>query len=138
MSGIRRWFLCWLAILSISIFQIVADVPGGEGVPKLVRGNERLGRLLLREIHRNNPERNVAVSPVSLTIILAAIQNSSWDSQLGKEIGDVFGWEQHPGLGVPAKMLLAAFDKPTLSRSQPAKMPVKITPSKGLPASQEG
>jgi serine protease inhibitor len=83
--------------------------------------------MLLAKVHRRDPEHNVVVSPISLTIVLAAIQNSSRDQQLCKEIGDAFGWGRHPGLGIPARMLLAAFEEPKrLGPAPPRTGPVPI------------
>jgi serpin B len=100
----------------------------GQGLPNLVRANERFGRMLLEKVHRRDPEHNIVVSPISLTIILAAIQNSSQDRQLRKEIGDAFGWGRYPRLGIPARMLLAAFEEP----ERPAPPGTGQTP-KGMP-----
>ncbi|MGO9096919.1 MAG: serpin family protein [Bryobacteraceae bacterium] len=95
-----------------------ADV-AGQGLPYLVRANERFGRVLLERVHQRDPEHNVVVSPISLTIILAAIQNSSEDRQLCKEIGDAFGWGGYFDLGIPLRMLLAAFEEPERLRPAP-------------------
>jgi serine protease inhibitor len=122
-----------------------ADVAGGEGLPNLVRGNERFGRRLLETIHRHDPEHNVVVSPVSLALILGAIQNGSWDQQLCKEIGDAFGWGGHPSLGIPARMLLAAFEEPKRGRSAPARttqsptrpLVVKVLPNQSFESPEQ-
>ena len=54
----------------------------GQVLPNLVRGNEHFGRLLLERVHRGDPQRNVVVSPISLAIVLAALQSSSRDADL--------------------------------------------------------
>jgi serine protease inhibitor len=90
----------------------------GQGLPNLVRGNEHFGRLLLENVHRGDPQRNVVISPISLAIILAALQSNSEDADLPKEIANVFGWGIAPPLQISARMLLAAFEEPT--RKPPA------------------
>src|SRR5215813_5445262 len=79
-----------------------ADVDPGQGLPRLVRGNERFGAMLIERIHRAEPERNVVVSPISITITMAMIQNSSWGEETAKETDSVFGWGEHARLAVPS------------------------------------
>ncbi len=123
-SGWFRWCFgtCALVVVASAVLPLHAGDVIGQGLPNLVRGNERFGRTLLEKVHRGDPERNVVVSPVSLAIILAAIQNTSEnsaDGQLCKEIGDAFGWGDAPRLGIPVRMLLAAFEEPGPLRSAP-------------------
>jgi hypothetical protein len=102
-----------LAVVSAALVVGVAgqELPG-QALPNLIRGNERLGRILLEGLHRTNPDRNVAVSPISVSVILAAIQSNADRSDIRKEIGKALGWGENPNLTVPSRMLLAAFEKP--------------------------
>jgi serpin B len=77
-----------------------------------VRGNERFGRTLLEKVHSNDPEHNVVVSPISLTIVLAALREESFDQELFREISSAFGWQSTGRLAIPARMLLKAFEPP--------------------------
>jgi len=74
-----KWCFClhwlWCCLRGMVASQAADAI--GQGLPNLIRGNERFGRMLLESVHRRDPEHNVVVSPISLTIIVAAIQNSS-------------------------------------------------------------
>lgn len=83
----------------------------GQALPNLIRGNERLGRGLLERVHRSNPDRNVAVSPISVSLILAALQTNADGVDIRREIGTAMGWGEYPNLTVPSRMLLVAFEK---------------------------
>src|SRR5262249_35501331 len=90
----------------------LAQARAGQGLAQLVDANERFGRKLLLQVHAGSPERNIVVSPISVSILLAALQENSYNQQLHEEIDRVFGWGKYPRLSVPARMLLAAFEEP--------------------------
>ncbi len=90
-----------------------AQQDAGMGLPALIRGDERFGADLLLRVHSTTPARNVVVSPLSLTLTFAALQTGMGYGPASEEIGSVFGWGKNPRLSVPARMLLAAFDKTT-------------------------
>jgi serine protease inhibitor len=91
---------------------LAAQEGPGQALPNLVLGNERFGGKLLMQVHSTVPDRNVVVSPISLTIIFAALQSGLGNGPARTEIGNAFGWGAYPHLSVPARMLLAAFEKP--------------------------
>ena len=70
-------------------------------------------------------ERNVVISPLSLTLVFGALQTHLPGGRGSgrKEMSDVFGWGEYPNLDVPARMLLAAFDKPVQVHPQSKDMP---------------
>lgn len=106
-----------LVVIACAVSPLGGVNAPGQVLPNLVRANERFGRRLFEKVHKGEPEQNVVVCPVSLTIILAAIESTSWGSQLSKEIGDTLGWGFPVRLGIPVRMLLGAFDEP---KRQPA------------------
>lgn len=108
----------------IFVLAAISQAPGqrtapGEALPNLIRGNERFGTKLLERVHSAQPGKNVVVSPLSLTVVFSAIQNSLDDRDGREEFGRVFGWGAYPRLAVPTKMLLAAFEKPDLRPHPP-------------------
>jgi len=120
-AGWFKWCSCSVCavVVAFALAPVNAGNEAGQGLPNLVRANERFGRSLLVKVHKGDPGHNVVVSPVSLTIVLAAIQHASSDAHLRKEIGDAFGWGEYPSLGVPVRMLLAAFEEPTRVTTPP-------------------
>jgi serpin B len=103
------------AVLSPALLSAqLQDPPPGSALSALVQGNERLGRKLLAEAHRAHPEKNIVLAPLPVTVMLAAIQNSSDLENTQEEIGGLFGWGAYPtSTGTASRMLLAAFQKPT-------------------------
>ncbi len=97
----------WCLILS---GPVLAEEPG-QSLPNLIRGNERFASKLLLQAHSARPDRNIVISPLSLTLIFAALQTGV-ASPADQEIGDTFGWGPAPTLRLSSKMLLAAFEKP--------------------------
>lgn len=112
---LRILFLVFLASLPS-----LAQEEFGQGLPNLIRGNEQFGRKLLLFVDSSKSERNIVISPLSLTIVFAALQAHSerGPGSMRKEMDDVFGWGDNPNLSVPARMLLAAFEKPKQEPSQ--------------------
>jgi serpin B len=98
--------------MTFAVPPLGADEEPGQGLPKIIRGNERFGAMLLERVHSEQPERNVVVSPISITITMAMIQHHSWGEEVRKEISGVFGWGESTQLAGPTRMLLAAFDEP--------------------------
>src|SRR5215470_18433922 len=93
---------CAVALIATSV---LAQARPGQGLAQLVDANERFGRKLLLEVHAGSPERNIVVSPISVSILLAALQENSYNQQLHEEIDRVFGWGTYPRLRIPARML---------------------------------
>ena len=122
---------------TICLFVFITVIPGGataqenagKGLPELIRANEQFGRVLLQKIHSGAPERNVVVSPISLTVLLAALRGQAYrDEAAGEEIDKVFGWQRSLSLSVPARQLLAAFEKPDKPKPCPLNVPVRLPP----------
>jgi serpin B len=109
-----------LFVLFLASLPSVAQEEFGRGLPDLIRGNEQFGRKLLLLVDSTTADRNIVLSPLSLTIVFAALQTHSegGPGSVRKEMSDVFGWGEYPNLGVPARMLLAAFEKPKQEPSQ--------------------
>jgi serine protease inhibitor len=101
--------VCLLLLISAAL---PAQQDAGTGLPDLIRANERFGANLLLHVHSTQPERNVALSPLSLTLAFAAIREGKGYGPASDEVGAAFGWNKFVRLNVPARMLLAAFDKP--------------------------
>ena len=76
-------------LLAVVSAALVVGVAGqglpGQALSNLIRANERFGRILLERLHSTNPGRNVAVSPISVSIILAAIQTNADGSDTARK-----------------------------------------------------
>lgn len=113
-------------MLRILLLLLLASLPSfaqegfGRDLPDLIRGNEQFGRKLLALVDSGASNRNIVISPLSLTIVFAAVQTHAEGGRASvrKEMGDAFGWGEYPNLSVPARMLLAAFEKPKKEPSQ--------------------
>ena len=71
-----------------------AQVQPGESLQQFLRGNDRFGLRLLAESHADAPEKNAVVAPLSLTILLGAIEANSWREETRDQLQQVFGWER--------------------------------------------
>ncbi len=101
-----------LLVLQLAFTLLTAVTAGGQkdagrGLPEIIRGNERFGRKLLEQVHQADPKRNVVLSPLPLSVMLAALRTPT----TYEEIDKTFGWDD-VGLMTPVHMLLAAFEKP--------------------------
>jgi serine protease inhibitor len=108
--------------LATGLFVSTASSPGnaqagdreGSPLPVLMQGNEQFGLKLLAEMHRAQPEKNVVVAPLPLTLMLAAVQTEARLQETHKELDSVFGWGAYPQhLPIASRMLLGAFQRPT-------------------------
>jgi hypothetical protein len=105
--------------VSVLIFAVVAAVHGqrttGPVLPILIRGNEQFGRRLLAHLHSGAPDRNAVVSPVSISLLLSAVDSESVSYATHGEVSKALGWGQvsSQDLMVASRMLLVAFEKPT-------------------------
>ncbi|HEX7728232.1 MAG TPA: serpin family protein [Terracidiphilus sp.] len=70
------------------------------------------GARLLAQVHSEAPDKNVVIAPLSLTVLLGAIQSSSSRDEAREEFGRAFGWGAYPDLRFPARMVLAVMEKP--------------------------
>ncbi|MGD0789998.1 MAG: serpin family protein [Terracidiphilus sp.] len=99
---------------------------------QFLRGNDRFGLRLLAESHADTPEKNAVVAPLSLTILLSAIEANSWRKETREQLQQVFGWENGIQPGIPSKMVLAAMEPPKVKQLPPgAKRPKKEQPWEG-------
>ena len=93
-----------------------------DGLRVLLQGNDRFGLRLLEQMHSATPDKNIAVAPLSLTILMGAIQTHSEREESRKEFDHVFGWGMYPELRIPARMMLAAMEKPRMEHESPYNM----------------
>ena len=128
----RKLFLMLSSFFLIVLLAsgVVGQERPGEELNTFIRGNERFGRMLLEQAHSNAPDRNVVLSPISLSIILAALQENTTDIKTCEEIAPVFGWSASANLKTPARMLLAAFEElgplpaePNMHQTGPPSLP---------------
>lgn len=118
--GVKWDMLKILLLLFLTSLPSFAQEEFGRDLPDLIRGNEQFGRKLLLLVDSTTSDRNIVISPVSLTIVFAALQTHSegGPASIRKEMADAFGWGEYPNLSVPTRMLLAAFEKPRRDLSQ--------------------
>jgi hypothetical protein len=119
-SGVKCGMRRILLLLFLASLPLFAQEEFGKGLPDLIRANEQFGRKLLLVVDSTASDRNIVISPVSLTIVFAALQTNSesWPGFMRKEIAHAFGWGVYPNLNIPTRMLLAAFEKPQRQPSQ--------------------
>ncbi|HYL77777.1 MAG TPA: serpin family protein [Bryobacteraceae bacterium] len=98
-----------------------AQVQPGESLQQFLHGNDKFGLRLLAENHADAPEKNAVVAPLSLTVLLSAIEVNSWRSETREQIQHAFGWERGIQPGTPAKMLLATMKPPDVKHVPPGK-----------------
>jgi len=108
-----------------------AQVQPGESLQQFLRGNDRFGLRLLAESHADAPEKNAVVAPLSLTILLGAIEANSWREETRDQLQQVFGWERGVQPGIPSKMMLAAMEPPKVKQLLPGAKPTKEQPWEG-------
>lgn len=118
--GVKWNMLKILLLLFLASLSSFAQEEFGRDLPDLIRGNEQFGRKLLLLVDSGTPNRNIVISPLSLTVVFAALQTHAegGPASVRKEMGDAFGWGEYPNLNLPARMLLAAFEKPKQEPSQ--------------------
>ncbi len=92
----------------------VAQVLPGESLQQFLRGNDRFGLRLLAQNHAEAPEKNAVVAPLSLTILLSAIEANSWRKETREQLQQVFGWEPGVEPGFPSRMILATMEAPEI------------------------
>jgi len=86
-----------------------------EHLQTLLRGNDQFGLQLMRRVHAGKPNDNVVIAPLSLTVLLSAIQTNSVLPGTRGQLGAAFGWGPYPSLSIPSRMVLATMDEPILS-----------------------
>lgn len=108
-----------------------AQVQPGESLQQFIRGNDRFGLRLLAEQHADAPEKNAVVAPLSLTILLSAIEANSDRNETRQEISQAFGWDRGVEPGIPAKIVLATMEPPRVVRLAPGAKKPKEQPWEG-------
>lgn len=79
----------------------------------VLQANDRVGTRLLQQAHSEAKDRNLVVAPLSLTILLGAIQTHIECEESRKEFDQVFGWGEYPDIRIQSRMMLAVIgDKP--------------------------
>jgi hypothetical protein len=107
-----RFTISISALLLMATLLSAAREEPGQALPNFLKGNEQFGRKLLLQVYAKTPDRNIVIAPISLTFVFAALQTGLQYRPPGDEIGEAFGWGRYARLHVPARMLLAAFEKP--------------------------
>jgi hypothetical protein len=120
-----------LLFLLVTLPSAVAQVQPGESLQQFLRGNDRFGLRLLTESHADAPEKNAVVAPLSLTILLSAIEANSWREESREQLQQAFGWESDIQPGIPSKMILAAMEPPKVKQLPPGAKQPKEQPWEG-------
>ncbi|HUB52507.1 MAG TPA: serpin family protein [Terracidiphilus sp.] len=98
---------------------------------QFLRGNDKFGLSLLAENHARTPKKNAVVAPLSLTILLSAIEANSYRKETRQQISQIFGWDRGVEPGIPAKMVLSAMEPPKIAQTPPAAPKPKEQPWEG-------
>lgn len=111
----------WLGLVGCSC--LLASAQGGsQQVPPLnqfVNSNERFGRKLLKVIQETSPNKNVAISPLPISLSFAPLSDTSASVSAASldEVRKAFEWTNVPRLELSARMLLSRFDDENMSVS---------------------
>ena len=83
-----------------------------DGFSKFLAANDKFGRNLLKNVQDDAPGRNVAVSPLPVSLAFAPLSDTTATVQARtlEEIRKAFDWQDVPSLESSARMLLARFD----------------------------
>lgn len=107
----QRTILLLVVSVMLAVGSRGQELPG-QAFPNLIRANERFGRTLLSRVHADTPDRNVALSPISVSLVLAALQSGTVRAETSEEIRNALGWGAYDELRVSSRMLLVTFEKP--------------------------
>src|SRR5580698_2541714 len=82
-----------------------------DGFSKFLAANDKFGRNLLKNVQDDAPGRNVAVSPLPVSLAFAPLSDTTATVQARtlEEIRKAFDWQDVPSLELSARMLLARF-----------------------------
>jgi hypothetical protein len=108
-----------------------AQVRPGESLQQFLRGNDRFGLRLLAQNHAAARDKNAVVAPLSLTILLSAIEDSSSRKEAREQLRQLFGWEGGIEPGIPSQMMLAAMEPPKIGQAPPGAKQPKEQPWEG-------
>lgn len=106
----RYLFLILLSLAACSLAR-GQDSPR-DGFSKFLAANDKFGRNLLKDLQDDAPGRNVAVSPLPISLAFAPLSDTTATVQARTldEIRKAFEWQDVPSLELSARMLLARFD----------------------------
>lgn len=104
--------ILFLTILLTS--QSFSQSPSVLEFSKFIKANGQFGRQLLWRAHSSSPGKNIAISPLPVSLAFAALSDSSAsvDSANVDEIRHAFGWSEIDDTRGPGRMLIALFEKP--------------------------
>jgi serine protease inhibitor len=97
-------------VFSILISTAAAEEGPGNGLRVLLQANDKFGTRLLQQAHSEVPDGNLVLAPLSLTILLGAIQTHIESEEARKEFDRAFGWGEYPDISIQSRMMLAAID----------------------------
>ncbi|MGA2219629.1 MAG: serpin family protein, partial [Terracidiphilus sp.] len=110
MSPKSRSCLAISVLFSIFMTSAAAQQNPEDPLRVLLQANDRFGTRLLQQAHSEAPDKNLVVAPLSLTILLGAIQTYSVDGVTRQEFDQLFGWGEYPDIRIQSQMMLAALD----------------------------
>jgi serine protease inhibitor len=126
----RTLVLCFVALLASR------NAPSQEGsrsvLADFLRANEQAGLSLLIGVQKAAPTTNHVISPLSLSLLFAAIDDATVSDKAHHEISRTFGWSRGPELRTVGRMLMIAFegphDSPAISGDRSANPPLAPVP----------
>jgi len=77
-----------------------------------VRANEKFGMSLLNVTHARDPDKNIALAPLPISLTFAALVDNSGSVRSNEEIVNAFQWKEAPAVSLAGRMLSARFEKP--------------------------
>jgi serine protease inhibitor len=77
-----------------------------------LHANDRFGANLLKLVHEEAPDRNIAIAPLPISLAFAALLDGSRNSESSEEIVSTFLWGRNFSRDIAGRMLLARFEKP--------------------------
>jgi serpin B len=116
----RRYWSRVLLFPLLLCSQILAQEAAPAQPAAFLRSNDKFAMNLLTIVHEGDPDRNVTVAPLPLSLTFAALMDGSTDSKSTHEIATAFQWDGMSTLNSASRMLLARFEKPKPRSGQSA------------------
>jgi hypothetical protein len=103
-----------VGILLLGLSAFAQEPLPGKALSDYIVSNERFGHKLLIRMSASSPDRNIVVSPISVSCLFAALREGSHEEDLRKELQGAFEWTPMQELAIPNRILMTRFEKPRL------------------------
>jgi serine protease inhibitor len=106
-----RWDILILLLTSLCT-SALAQKPSQIQPAAFLHANDKFALDLLRVTWKDQPDRNIVLAPLPVSLTFAALSYGTTDYESEKEFAAAFHWQDPFHINVPGRMLLARFVKP--------------------------